>query len=82
MMFKALFGDRTKKFGVPEEKLPVLHSFVDITVTGRPMRSVPIEEVNGRGIVVGDVLGRVGERAAFIYETPLGRFRFHTETRP
>ncbi|HEV3155126.1 MAG TPA: PilZ domain-containing protein [Candidatus Baltobacteraceae bacterium] len=76
MIFRSLFGANAKKATVPEEKLPVLHSFVDVTVTGRQTRSVPVEEVGGRGIVVGDVLGRAGERASFVYETPMGRFRF------
>jgi c-di-GMP-binding flagellar brake protein YcgR len=56
--------------------LPVLHSFVDVAVMGRSARSVSVEEVGPDQIVVGEVLGRAGERAAFVYETAEGRFRF------
>lgn len=75
-MFKLFRGGAAKKNGVQEEKLPSLHSFVDVTVTGRAARSVPVEEVSAKEIVVGDVIGRTGERGSFVYETPLGRFRF------
>lgn len=74
-MLKSLFGGSTKK-SVPEERLPVQHSFVDVTVTGRPARSVSVEQVGPRHIVIGDVVGRAGERGAFVYQTPAGRFRF------
>lgn len=75
MILRSLFGT-SKKSSMPEEKLPVLHSFIDVTVTGRQTRSVPVEEVNARGVVVGEILGRVGDRASFVYETQAGRFRF------
>jgi len=75
-MFKALFKGGNSKKSVPEEKLPMLHSFVDVTVAGRATRSVPVEDVGPKAIVVGDVVGRAGERAAFVYENALGRFRF------
>ena len=76
MIFKSIFGGSPAKKAIPEDKLPVLHSFVDVTVAGRPTRSVAVEDVGDREIVVGDVVGRAGERAAFLYETPQGRFRF------
>ncbi len=75
MIFK-LFKPAPKKPAVAEEKLPVLNSFVDVTIPGRATRSVPIEGVSGREIVVRDVVGRAGDRASFVYETPAGRFRF------
>lgn len=75
MIFKGLFKSQEKK-AIPEEKLPVLHSFVDVTVTGRAMRSVSVEEIGPKYIAVGDIIGRVGERGAFIYQNPMGKFRF------
>ena len=75
MIFKSLFRGHDKR-AVPEEKLPVLHSFVDVSVTGRAMRSVSVEEVGPKHIVVGDIIGRPGERGAFIYQNPMGKFRF------
>lgn len=42
------------------------------------MRSVSVEDVAAKTIVVGDVLGRAGERAAFVYQNAMGRFRFST----
>ncbi len=75
MIFKALFRGSAKK-NIPEEKLPPLHSFVDVTVSGRAARSVSVEETGPDRIAVGDVVGRKGERAVFVYQSPLGRFRF------
>ena len=77
MIFKTLFGGGAKK-GVPAEKLPPLHAFVDVTVGGRSARSVSIEEAGPARIVVGDVVGRKGERAVFVYHNAQGRFRFPT----
>jgi c-di-GMP-binding flagellar brake protein YcgR len=74
-MFKSLFGRNSQKT-VPEDRLPVLHSFVDVTVTGRPMRSVSVEEVTSKIIAVGDIIGKAGERGAFIYQNQNGKFRF------
>ncbi|HKU67462.1 MAG TPA: PilZ domain-containing protein [Candidatus Baltobacteraceae bacterium] len=74
MIFKSLF--RGAKKGVPEEKLPQLHAFVDVTVSGRGVRSVSVEEVGPERIVLGDVVGRKGERAVFVYQNAMGRFRF------
>jgi hypothetical protein len=75
MVFKLFRG--TAKKTVPEDKLPQLHSFVDVTVGGRAARSVSIEELAPPDhITVGDVIGRKGERGVFVYQTPLGKFRF------
>ena len=77
MIFKSLFGGGSvKKSSVQEDKLPVLHSFVDVTVSGRAARSVSVEEAGPERIVVGDAIARKGERAVFVYQTQLGRFRF------
>ena len=76
MIFKTLFKGSAKKPAVPEEKLPVQHAFVDVSVGGRPMRSVSVEEVGPKHIVVGAVVGRAGERGAFVYQNPNGKFRF------
>ena len=75
-MFKLFRTNGSKKSTTQEEKLPVLHSFVDVTVAGRKSRSVPVEEVSAKEVVVGDVIGRAGERASLVYENPAGRFRF------
>lgn len=76
MILKSLFGRSGGAKAIPAEHLPALHSFVDVTVTGRPARSVSVEEITPKEIVVGDVLGRAGERGAFVYQTAMGRFRF------
>jgi c-di-GMP-binding flagellar brake protein YcgR len=76
LIFKTLFGGSAKKTALPEEKLPVLHSFVDVSVAGRPMRSVSVEEAGPARIVVGSVVGRAGERGTFVYQNPNGKFRF------
>ena len=76
MILKSLFRRSGAAKAIPEEHLPAVHSFVDVAVTGRPARSVSVEEMTAKEIVVGDVLGRAGERGAFIYQTAMGRFRF------
>lgn len=75
MIFKTLFGGGGKK-GIAEEKLPALHSFVDVTVSGRGARSVSVEEIGPQGIALGDTVGRKGERAVFVYHNAVGKFRF------
>ncbi len=40
------------------------------------MRCVSVEELGRKYIAVGEVVGRVGERASFVYQNPMGRFRF------
>lgn len=74
MIFKSLFRGSAKET-VPEEKLPVLHSFVDVSVSGRGSRSVSIEEAGPERIAVGDTIGRKGERAVLVYQTAAGKFR-------
>lgn len=76
MILKSLFGRSGGAKAIPAEHLPALHSFVDVTVTGRPARSVSVEEITAKEIVVGDALGRAGERGAIVYQTSMGRFRF------
>jgi c-di-GMP-binding flagellar brake protein YcgR len=71
-----LFGASAKKTTLPEEKLPQLHSFVDVAVGGRAARSVSVEAVSAEHIAVGDVVGRKGERGVFVYQTSQGKFRF------
>lgn len=78
MLFKTFFKRGAKTQGVPEEQLPVQHSFVDVIVMGRSSRSVSVEEAGPNEIIVGDVVGRAGERAAFVYQNPAGKFRFAT----
>jgi hypothetical protein len=75
VIFKSIFGGAAKR-GATEERLPAQHSFVDVTVTGRTPRSVPVERVGPKYLVLGDVVGRSGERGAFVYQTAAGRFRF------
>lgn len=85
MIFKSLFKGSAAKKGLPEEKLPAQHSFVDVTVGGRPARSVSVEEAGPARIAVGDTVGRKGERAVFVYHNAAGRFRFAaniTEVKP
>lgn len=76
-MFRTLFRAKSKR--LPEERLPQLHAFVDVTVGGRAMRSVSVEEIDSKEFVVGDVVGRAGETGVFVYTTPAGRFRFTTK---
>lgn len=74
-MFKALFGGKT---AISPTKLPVVNSFVDVMVGGRAARSVTVEACGSKGIVTREVLGRAGEVAIIIYNTPAGRFRLQT----
>jgi hypothetical protein len=76
-MFKSIFGSRGG--AVPLNKLPQLHSFVDVVVGGRPSRSVTVESVGAKGVVTRDALGRVGETAVLIYNASAGRFRMETK---
>lgn len=76
MILKSLFGRNGAGKAIRQEQLPALHSFVDVAISGRPARSVSVEEITPKEIIVGDVLGRAGERGAFIYQTAMGRFRF------
>lgn len=78
MIFKSLFRGSAKK-NIPEEKLPALHAFVDVTVSGRAARSVSVEEVGPSRVAVGETVGRKGERGVFVYQNALGKFRFAAE---
>jgi hypothetical protein len=75
-MFKTLFG---AKPAISPAKLPQPNSFVDVVVGGRPSRSVTVESVGPRGVVTRDALGRAGETAVILYNTPVGRFRAATK---
>jgi hypothetical protein len=72
-MLKSFFGGRGDD--VPPTKLPLLNSFVDVIVTGRPAQSVTVESVSPKAIVTRDALGRVGEVAVLVYTAAAGRFR-------
>lgn len=73
-MFRGIFGAHSR----PDVtgRLPVPLTFVDVAVMGRPAKSASVEEIGPRAIVLGGVLGRVGDSAAFSYSTPGGRYRF------
>ncbi len=77
MMFKTLFH-RQRKPVIPEDRLPTLHSFANVTVATRPMRSVSVEELTPAYLTVGHVVGRPGEHGTFIYQNAAGKFRFST----
>jgi hypothetical protein len=76
-MFKSIFGGRGG--AVPLSKMPQLHSFVDVVVAGRPVRSVTVESVGAKGVVTRDALGSVGETAILVYNASAGRFRMETK---
>ena len=73
MILNKLLGGRSKK--IDPQKLPQLHSFVDITVMGRGLKSVSVERVGAKEIAVAEILGRAGENAVIVYQNELGRFR-------
>jgi len=77
VIFKSLFGRSAQKPAA--EKLPELHAFVDVAVSGRSMRSVSVEEISAKEIVCSTVLGRAGESAVFVYTNDRGKFRFSTK---
>lgn len=76
-MLRSLFG--AKSADVPLTKLPPLHSAIDVIVAGRPLRSVMVEAVSGKGIVTKECLGRVGESAVIVYTAVTGRYRAQTK---
>lgn len=75
-MFK-LFGG--KSGGVTLSKLPMLNSFIDVMVGGRPAQQVTVESVGPKGIVTKEALGRVGETAVLVYQAKTGRYRAQTK---
>lgn len=76
-MLRGLFG--LKAGNVPPEKLPQLHSIIDVLVAGRPARQVMVEAITDKGIVTKDCIGRAGETAVMIYGAVSGRFRAQTK---
>ncbi|MDP9017538.1 MAG: PilZ domain-containing protein [Candidatus Eremiobacteraeota bacterium] len=74
-MLKGLFGGKSDK--ISPAKLPKLHSFVDVTVTGRPPVSVSVESNGPKNIVTGAVGVTTGS-AVFTYSNAAGKFRFAT----
>ncbi len=75
MILKSLFGGSARK-AIPHDRLPALHAFVDVAVMGRPMRTVSVEELGPKHIAVAQIVGRAGERGAFVYQNAGGKFRF------
>ena len=71
-MLKSLFGGGRS---IPPSKLPTLHAFVDVVVAGRSARSVSVDAVGPKGIVIRGIIGRQGESAVIIYDTAHGRYR-------
>ena len=71
-MFKSLF-----RRGVDPRaaKLPSVHTFVDVVVAARAVRSVSVETIDAKGIVTRESLGQRGESAVLVYANPSGRFR-------
>ena len=75
-MFKGRFG---RAVVLPPEKLPQLHSIVDVLAGGRPSRQVMVESITSKEIVTKDCIGRVGEPAVIVYGAVAGRFRAETK---
>lgn len=75
-MFKTLFGGKS---GVTLAKLPMLNSFIDVMVGGRPARQVTVDSVGAKGIVTKEALGKVGETAVLVYQAKTGRYRAQTK---
>lgn len=74
-MLKGLFGGKSSK--VPPSKLPQLHSFVEVSVAGRPSVSVTVESNGPKNIITKGVDASSGS-AVFTYSNPAGKFRFAT----
>lgn len=75
-MFKQLFGGKS---AVTPNKLPMLNSFIDVMVGGRPARQVTVESVSPKGIVTKEALGKTGETAVLVYQSKTGRYRAQTK---
>ncbi len=75
-MLKSLFS---RGPSIPASKLPSANAFVDVVVAGRASRSVSVDAVTPKGIVVRGVIGRSGESAVMLYDTGLGRLRAATK---
>ena len=74
-MLRGLFGQKSVR--IPLSQLPQLHSFVDVTVAGRPAVSVSVESVGPKNIVTTSVGATTGG-AVFTYSNAAGKFRFAT----
>jgi len=75
-MLKSLFS---RGPSIPASKLPNANAFVDVVVGGRPSRSVSVDAVTGKGIVVRGAIGRPGESAVMLYDSGHGRLRAATK---
>ena len=71
-MLKSLFS---RGPSIPASKLPNANAFVDIVVAGRTSRSVSVDSITAKGIVVRGVIGRSGETAVMLYDSGHGRLR-------
>ena len=74
-MLKSLFS---RGPSIPASKLPNANAFVDVVVAGRASRSVSVDSVTAKGIVVRGVIGRSGESAVLLYDSGHGRLRAAT----
>ncbi|MDH2909815.1 MAG: PilZ domain-containing protein [Candidatus Eremiobacteraeota bacterium] len=75
-MLKSLFS---RGPSIPASKLPSANAFVDVVVAGRASRSVSVDAVTAKGIVVRGVIGRPGESAVLLYDSGHGRLRAATK---
>ena len=75
-MLKSLFS---RGPSIPASKLPNANAFVDIVVAGRTSRSVSVDSITAKGIVVRGVIGRSGETAVMLYDSGHGRLRAATK---
>ncbi|MDQ6931176.1 MAG: PilZ domain-containing protein [Candidatus Eremiobacteraeota bacterium] len=74
-MLKNLFGTKAAK--IPLSHLPHLHSFVDVSVCGKPAVSVSVESNGPKQIVTANPGASAGT-AVFTYSNAAGKFRFGT----
>ena len=74
-MFRSLFGQKTAK--IPLSKMPQLHSFVDVSVAGRPAKSVSVESNGPKNIITTDA-GAASGTVVFTYSNAGGKHRFST----
>ena len=75
-MLKSLFS---RGPSIPASKLPNANAFVDVVVAGRASRSVSVDAVTPKGIVVRGAIGRSGESAVMLYDSGHGRLRAATK---
>lgn len=72
-MLRSLFGQKTAK--IPLSKLPQLHSFVDVSVAGAPVKSLSVESNGPKNIITSDAGAQSGV-AVFTYQNASGKHRF------